>query len=156
LGFDGNSYVAELAQVKVDDKTGVITVVHFDAAIDCGLAVNLQGITDQVEGAIVLSLSPAMKEAIRFKDGVVLTQTWDSYNPLRMKEVPTVDVVVVQNLNEKMGGVGEPGVAPVPGAVSNAVYDAIGIRLHDMPFTPDKVLAALTAKSEGGPATPTV
>ena len=155
LGFDGNSYVAELAQVKVDDKTGVITVVHFDAAIDCGLAVNLQGITDQVEGAIVLSLSPAMKEAIRFKDGVVLTQTWDSYNPLRMKEVPTVDVVVVQNLNEKMGGVGEPGVAPVPGAVSNAVYDAIGIRLHDMPFTPDKVLAALKAKSEGGSATPT-
>ena len=155
LAFDGNSYVAEIAQVKVDDSTGVISVTHFDAAIDCGLAVNPQGVTDQVEGSIVLSLSPALKEAITFKNGVVTNPTWDQYNPLRMKEVPTVDVVVVQNKTERMGGVGEPGVAPVPGAVSNAVYDAIGIRLMDMPFTPDKVLAALKVKNGGaGTATP--
>lgn len=156
LVFDGKSYVAEIAKVQVDQKTGEIKVLHFDAVIDCGLCVNPLGVTDQVEGAIVLSLSPTLTEEITFKDGVVTDPTFGQYKPLRMDQSPPVDVVIVPNIHEAMGGVGEPGVAPVPGAVANAVYDAIGVHLFEMPFTPDRVLAAIKAKAAAtATATPT-
>jgi CO/xanthine dehydrogenase Mo-binding subunit len=154
LSFDGNSYVGEVAKVQVNQETGEVKVLHMDAVIDCGLCVNPMGAADQVEGAIVLSMSPTLTEEITFKDGVVTNPTFGQYKPLRMADAPTVSVDVLQNVNEKMGGVGEPGVAPVPGAVANAIYDAIGVRLFELPFTPDRVLAAIKAKADAA-ATPT-
>jgi nicotinate dehydrogenase subunit B len=146
LVMEANSYVAEVAQVEVDKETGVIRVKHVTAAVDCGLIVNPQGVTDQIEGAIVLSSSAALKEKITFENGRVTNPTFEQYGMLTMREAPSVDVVFVEDKNNPMGGIGEPGVAPLPAAVANAVYDAIGVRLSDLPFTPDRVLAALNGQ----------
>lgn len=146
LVMEANSYVAEVAQVDVDADSGVIWIKHVTAAVDCGLIVNPQGVTDQIEGAIVLSSSTALKEKITFENGRVTNPSFEQYGMLTMREAPSVDVVFVEDKNNPMGGIGEPGVAPLPAAVANAVYDAIGIRLSELPFTPDRVLAALDNK----------
>jgi CO/xanthine dehydrogenase Mo-binding subunit len=93
-----------------------------------------------------MSLSPTLREAITFENGKVTNPSFEQYQPITMKETPTVDVILVEDKANPMGGVGEPAVAPVPAAVANAVYDAIGVRLFEMPFTPERVLAAIQAK----------
>lgn len=150
--FDANSSVAQVAQVKVDESTGVISVERMDCVIDCGLIVNPEGVRHQVEGAIVLSLSPTLKEAITFDNGKVTNPSWEQYNPLHMNEAPRqIEVGFVEDKSNPISGVGEPAVAPVPAAVAAAVYDAIGVWLYEMPFTPERVLAAL---KDAGKATP--
>jgi isoquinoline 1-oxidoreductase len=144
LGYDANSYIAEVAQVDVDKDSGTIRVKHVTVAIDCGLTVNPQGVTDQIEGAVVQSTSATLKEKIRFRNGRVTNAQFEQYGILTMREAPSVDVVALGDPSNPMSGVGEPGVAPVPAAIANAVYDAIGVRLAEMPFTPDRVLAALS------------
>ena len=146
LVMEANSYVAEVAQVDVDEESGTIRIKHVTAAVDCGLIVNPQGVTDQIEGAIVLSSSTALKEKITFENGRVTNPSFEQYGMLTMREAPSVDVVFVEDKNNPMGGVGEPGVAPLPAAVANAVFDAIGVRLAELPFTPDRVLAALNGQ----------
>ena len=84
---------------------------------------------------------------IKFAGGKVLNTTFAQYPILTSSEAPTVDVVFVEDKTKPMQGLGEPAVASTTAAVANAVYDAVGIRLWDLPFTPDKVLAALAAKS---------
>lgn len=155
LAFDGNSYIGQIAQVKVDTSTGVISVERVDCVIDCGLIVNPEGVRHQVEGSICLSLSPTLKEAITFDNGKVTNASWGQYNPLHMNETPRViEVGFVEDKNNRMSGVGEPAVAPVPAAVAAAVYDAVGVWLYEMPFTPERVLAALQAAGKAT-ATPT-
>jgi isoquinoline 1-oxidoreductase beta subunit len=145
LAFDANSSVGQVAKISVGED-GTIYVDRFDCVIDCGLAVNPQGITDQVEGSINLSLSPTLGEAIKFENGKVITNTFGQYNPIRMPQTAKEVVVgVCQNLNARMGGVGEPAVAPVMAAIAAAFYDLTGVWLLDVPFTPDRVLAALEA-----------
>jgi nicotinate dehydrogenase subunit B len=146
LSYDGGSYVGEVAKVQVDSTTGQIQVLHVDVAFDCGLVVNPAGVQDQAEGSVVMSLSPTLREAITFENGKVTNPSFEQYQPITMKETPTVDVILVEDKANPMGGVGEPAVAPVPAAVANAVYDAIGVRLFEMPFTPERVLAAIQAK----------
>jgi CO/xanthine dehydrogenase Mo-binding subunit len=142
LGYDANSYIAEVAQVDVDKDSGTIRVKHVTVAIDCGLTVNPQGVTDQIEGAVVQSTSATLKEKIRFRNGRVTNAQFEQYGILTMREAPSVDVVAIGDPSNPMSGVGEPGVAPVPAAIANAVYDAIGVRLAEMPFTPYRVVAA--------------
>lgn len=157
LAFDANSFVGQIAKVQVDTSTGAITIERFDCVIDCGLIVNPEAVRHQVEGAIVLSLGPALKEAITFDNGVVTNASFGMYNPMRMTEAPhTIEVGFVEDKTNPMSGVGEPAVAPVPGAVSNAIYDATGVWIYELPMTPEKVLAALQAagKSTAPAATP--
>jgi CO/xanthine dehydrogenase Mo-binding subunit len=146
LGFGDGTYVAEIAHVAVDKTTGEIQVKHVDVAVDCGLVVNPESVLHQVEGAVALSLSPTLQEAITFNNGKVTNASFAQSNPLTIDKAPTVDLVFVEDKTQPMQGIGEPAVYEVPPAVSNAVYDAIGVRLREMPFTPDKVLAALQAK----------
>jgi nicotinate dehydrogenase subunit B len=141
--FNDGTFVAEVAKVAVDSATGVITVERVDCVIDCGLIVNPEGVRHQVEGAIVMACSPTLKEAVEFSNGKVTNPTFGQYNPLRLNEAPREIVVdFVEDKAHPMGGVGEPAVAPVPAAIANAVHDAVGIRLYEVPFTPDRVLAA--------------
>ncbi len=152
LGFDATTFVAEVAQVEVDQKTGEIMVKHVDVAIDCGLIVNPGAVTHQVEGSVVMGVSSALREFITFEHGIVTNASFAQYAPITMRETPTIDVVFVEDKTNPMGGVGEPAVSPVTGAVANAVYDLLGIRLYDTPFTADRVLAEIKKK---GAATPT-
>ena len=141
------TFVAQVAKVAVDSATGVITVERVDCVVDCGLIVNPEGVRHQVEGSIVLACSPTLKEAVEFSNGKVTNPTFGQYNPLRLNEAPREIVVdFVEDKANPMGGIGEPAVAPVPAAIANAIYDAVGIRLYEMPFTPDRVLAAFKAE----------
>ena len=141
--------------MKVDDSTGAIQIDRYDCVIDCGLIVNPEAVRHQLEGAIVLSLSPAIKEAIQFDNGKVLNNTFGTYDPLRLNEAPRqIEIGFVEDKSNPMGGVGEPGVAPVIGAVASAIYDATGIWMYEAPFTKDRVLAALQAAGVSGAGTP--
>lgn len=147
ISFANDSYIAEVAQVNVDQTTGQVTVKHVDAALDCGLVVNPAAVEAQVEGAIVMQgTSSTLKEAITFANGQVTNGSFARYAPLTFSEAPSVGVVLVEDKRQPMAGVGEPAVDPTSAAISNAIYDAVGVRLRELPFTPDRVLAAIQAK----------
>lgn len=144
IGFDANTFIAEVAKVEVDEETGELTILQIDAALDPGLVVNPEGVKHQIEGGILMSLSTAIREGIDFEGGKILNGTMATYNPIRMGDTPAiVNTTIISDPNEPMGGIGEPGVAPVIGAVANAIYDAVGVRLFQAPFTPERILAAL-------------
>ena len=147
--YDG-TYVAEVAQVAVDKTTGKITVKHVDAAVDCGLCVNPNAAMYQIEGGIVSQgITQTLKEGITFSGGKVTNASFAQYGPATQLDAPSVTVQMIDQKSQPMAAIGEPGVVPVPSAVSNAVYDAIlNVRLRDLPFTPDKVLAAIKAKGD--------
>ena len=151
LGFDATTFVAEVARVEVDQSTGEIMVKHVDVAIDCGLIVNPEAVKHQAEGSVVMGTSSALREIITFENGTVTNASFAQYAPITMRETPTIDVVFVEDKSNPMGGIGEPAVAPITGAIANAVYDLTGIRLFDTPFTADRMLAEMKKK---GAATP--
>ena len=145
LSFD--SYVAQVADISVDRKDGKIKVHRIVCAVDCGPVVNTDTTTAQMMGGIVMGLSSALKESISFGRGKVLTENFDSYDLLRMSETPEIEVHIVQS-DAKLGGVGEPGVPPVAPAVANALFSLTGVRIRDLPMTPEAVVKALKAGSK--------
>lgn len=138
------TYAAQMAEVTVDKESGVIKVNRMFAAIDCGQVVNPDSVTAQVEGAIIMGISTALKERIAFEKGGVATSNFSDYPILTMSEIPEIDVSIITN-NEKMGGVGEPPLPPVPPAVANAVFAASCIRMRSLPMTPERVKKALAS-----------
>lgn len=146
LGFDADTFVAEVAQVNVDEGSGAIHVRHFDVAVDCGLILNPEAVKHQLEGAVVMGTSSTLREMIKFEQGVIKNASFGQYAPITMDAAPSVDVVFVEDTSQPMSGIGEPGVAPTTGAIANALYDLLGIRLFDTPFTSDRVLAALSKR----------
>jgi isoquinoline 1-oxidoreductase beta subunit len=127
-----NSYVAMVAEVTVA-KPGQLKVDRIVAAVDCGIAVNPDVIRAQVEGGVGYALGAALRNRITLKDGVVEQENFDSYEPLRMSDMPAVEVHIVPSA-EAPTGIGEPGVPPVAPAVSNAIFAATGERLRSLPF----------------------
>ena len=125
------SYVAQVAEVSV--KEGEVKVHRVVVAIDCGLAVNPEGVQAQMESSVAYALGAALTSEISFKDGQVVQSNFHDYQVLRMKDMPKVEVHIVQS-NEKMGGVGEPGVPPLAPAVANAVFAATGKRIRRLPI----------------------
>ena len=152
LGFDANTYIAEVAQVEVNPETGELKVLRIEAAVDPGLAVNPEGIRHQIGGGAMMSLSAAIREEVTFEGGKLTNGTFAQYAPIVMRDTPaTVNVTIISDPTQPMTGIGEPGVAPVLGAVANAIYDACGARLFQAPFTAERILAAL---EEAGAASP--
>lgn len=125
------SYVAQVAEVSV--KEGEVKVHRVVVAIDCGLAVNPDGVKAQMESSVAYALGAALSSEISFKDGQVVQSNFHDYQVLRMKDMPKVDVHIVAS-TEKMGGVGEPGVPPLAPAVANAVFAATGKRIRRLPI----------------------
>ena len=136
------SYVAEVAEVSVERKEGKIKVHRVVCAVDCGSVVNPFIVTTQMESGINMGLSAALKEKIEFADGGVKTENFSGYDLLRMSEAPDIDVHIVTS-GDKLGGIGEPGVPPIAPAVANAVFAATGIRLRNLPMTPQSVMNAM-------------
>jgi isoquinoline 1-oxidoreductase beta subunit len=127
-----NTYVAQVAEVTVDDKGGV-RVDRVVCAVDCGTAVNPDIIAAQMEGGIGFGLSAALYGAITLKDGRVEQSNFNNYRVLRMSEMPRIETHIVPS-TEKPTGVGEPGVAPVGPAVANAIFAATGRRIRAFPL----------------------
>ncbi len=138
------SYIAQVAEVSVDSASGKITVHKVACAVDCGKYVNPDTIRAQMESGIVFGLSAALHGQITFRDGRVEQSNFHDYPLLRLDEMPQVEVHIVEN-REKSGGIGEPGVPPIAPAVANAVFVATGIRLRNLPMTPEVVKAAMKA-----------
>ena len=126
-----NSYVAQVAQVSLEN--GKIRVHRVVAAVDCGMVVNPDGVQQQIEGAIVFGLSAALHGEITLENGRVMQSNFDKYTPLRLSEMPQVEVHIVAS-NEHPSGIGEPGTPPIAPAVANAVFALTGKRLRRMPF----------------------
>ena len=137
------TYVGAVATVEVERKTGVIHVKNFAVVHDCGQIINPDGVRNQIEGNIVQTVSRTLKEQLRFDRSRVTSVDWASYPILTFPEIPDVQIELIDRPNEPPWGVGEPATAVVPAAIANAVWDAIGVRLRSVPFTPEKVLAAL-------------
>ena len=126
------SFAAHLAEVSVDGR-GVITVHRMVCALDCGTAIYPDAIRAQAEAGVVMGLSTALHERVRFANGGVQTANYDTYPLLTMAEVPEIEVILAKNTG-KAGGVGEPVFPSVAPAVANAVFRATGVRLRDLPF----------------------
>ncbi len=139
------TFVAQAAEVSVDEKTGALKVNRVVAAVDCGMAVSPDNTVRQIEGAIINALSTVFQEEVLFANGGVKSANFDDYGIIRMSQVPDIDVQLI-NSKEPLGGIGEPGVPPLAPAVANAVFKASGARVRRIPLTPDRILAAIKAK----------
>jgi nicotinate dehydrogenase subunit B len=143
------TYVGMVCEAEVNRKTGEIAVKRFFVAHDCGQIINPDGVRNQIEGNVVQSVSRVLKEELRFNRSQVTSLDWASYPILRFPEVPEVVMDLIDRPQEIPWGAGEPTAALVPSAISNAVFDAIGVRLRSVPFTPEKVKAAIERDSKG-------
>jgi len=136
------NYVAMAMEVAVERATGKIAVRRVACAHDCGLIINPDGLRNQVEGNILHTLSRALHEEIMFRDSRVTTTDWAGYPILRFSEAPRVEVALIDHPDQPSYGAGEAACAPVAAALGNAVFDATGVRLRRVPFTPGNFLAA--------------
>lgn len=138
------TWTAAVAEVSVNKQTGVVTLHKMTVAIDIGTTVNPDGARAQVEGATLWGISLALYEQASMKDGHIVQTNFDTYTPLRMAQVPELDIHIL-NTGNYPSGVGEPAVTVVAPAIANAVYNAVGARVRTLPLTPDRVKAALKA-----------
>jgi CO/xanthine dehydrogenase Mo-binding subunit len=139
------TYVAAVAEVEVNAATGAIRVTKFFIAHDCGQIINPDGLRNQIDGNIIQTVSRTLKEEVKFDRSMVTSLDWKSYPILTFPEIPEIVYDLIDRPNEPPWGAGEPAAAVVPSAVSNAVFDATGVRLRSIPFTPDKLKAAMRA-----------
>jgi len=139
------SYVAQVAEVSVNQGNGGVKVNRIVAAVDCGPFVNPDTIKAQIEGGIIEALSTTLKEEVMFANGGVKSENFDDYKIIRMSEIPEIEIHIVKS-KEAIGGIGEPGVPPLAPAVANAVFNATGARIRRIPLTPQTVLAAIQKK----------
>jgi 4-hydroxybenzoyl-CoA reductase subunit alpha len=144
------SYSAQVAEVSVDEDTGIVTVHKVWAAHDCGRALNPVSVEGQVIGSVWMGLGQALEEEMVWKDGLLMNPGLLEYRSPSAVESPEVEPIIVESVDPE-GPFGakeasEGSLAATIPAIANAIYDAVGIRLREAPFTPERVLAALRAK----------
>jgi nicotinate dehydrogenase subunit B len=139
---NNSTYVAMVADVTVDRATGVVRLLRMFASHDCGFMVNPDGVRNQVEGSIVQTASRGLYEEMAFDGSRVTSTDWASYPIMRFADSPEMVIDLVPSSEPPMGA-GEASTAPVVAAIANAIFDAVGVRLMQAPFTPPRVLAAL-------------
>jgi isoquinoline 1-oxidoreductase beta subunit len=145
---DMPTWVACVARVRVDRRTGVVTIEKLTLVVDAGTLVHPDGALAQTEGGALWGVSMALNEGTEFIDGQVKDRNLDTYTPLRMADVPDMDIEFLKS-TEVPVGLGEPGVTAVAPAVGNAIFAAVGVRMRALPMRPADILAALaTAHDE--------
>ena len=146
------SYSAQVAEISVDEETGVVTVHKIWAAHDCGRALNPVSVEGQVIGSVWMGLGQALQEEMVWKDGLLMNPGLLEYKSPSAVESPEIITYIVESIDPE-GPFGakeasEGSLAACIPAISNAIFDAIGVRLREAPFTPDRVLAAIKARNE--------
>jgi CO/xanthine dehydrogenase Mo-binding subunit len=139
------TYVAMVIEVAVDAQNGGVRLKRAVVAHDCGLIINPDGVVNQVEGNVIQAASRVLKEEARFDRSNVTTVDWASYPILTFAEVPEIEVVLIDRPDVAASGSGEAASCPVGAAISNAIFDATGARLRQVPFTPERVMASILA-----------
>jgi CO/xanthine dehydrogenase Mo-binding subunit len=143
LALRGGTYVATVAEVEVSSKDGAVRVKRLVCAHDCGLIVNPEALRGTVQANLVQSLSRAMKEEVTFDRTHVTSSDWNSYPVARWRDVPAVDVVLLNRPEIAPSGAGEPSSRPTAAAIANAIFDATGARVRRVPLTASRVKAAM-------------
>ena len=142
---DVGVYVATLAEVEVDRESGKVRVKRIVCAQDMGLVINPEGARLQMEGSLMMGLGYTLTEEVRFKGGQVLDRNFDTYDIPRFSWLPKIETVLIENPGLPPLGGGEPPIVCVGGAIANAVFDATGARLFELPMTPERIKNALPA-----------
>jgi CO/xanthine dehydrogenase Mo-binding subunit len=137
------TYVTTVAEVEVDRKTGQVKVLRLVVAHDCGQMINPDGVLNQIQGGAIQTVSRTLMEDVQWHGSQIDSVDWASYPILRFGNVPKVEAVLIDRPGLPSWGAGEQTPTTIPAAIANAVFDATGARLRQIPFTPDRVLAAL-------------
>ncbi len=133
-GTEKGSYTAACAEVFMDRENDAIRVRHVSQAFECGAILNPAGLLSQVQGAIVMGLGPALREEMRFEDGRVISNAFSEYKVPRFADVPTIDVQLVNRPDLASVGAGETPIIAIAPAIANAVFNATGVRVRQMPI----------------------
>ena len=150
---NATTYVAAVAEVDVNRKTGEVRVTRICVGHDCGQIINPDGLANQIEGGAIQTVSRTLIEQVQWDRTKVTSVDWATYPILRFPNTPRVEVDMINVPGEVSWGAGEPTPTAIPAAIANAIYDATGARMRSVPFTPEKVLAVLTASAGGGAKT---
>ncbi len=143
LGIDAGTYVAHIAEVEVNKTTGHVQVKRVVCAQDMGFVVNPAGAILQVEGCIMMGLGYALTEEIHFNGGQIFDTNFDTYELPRFSWLPKIETVLIEDREAAPQGGGEPAIICMGAVIANAIYDAIGVRLFQLPMTPERIKAAL-------------
>ena len=141
MGNRGNTITVAVAEVEVDKSNGKVAVRRVTLVHDCGLIVNPDGLKNQIEGNVIQGVSRTLMEEVQFDASGVKNLDWASYPIITFGEVPDVEIVLINHPEMPALGGGEPSIVAVPAAIANAIFDAIGVRLREVPLTPQRVLA---------------
>jgi CO/xanthine dehydrogenase Mo-binding subunit len=149
VAYEGdNGYVAMVAEVEVDQATGAITAKRFVVAQDCGPISNPDGMRNQIEGGALQGLSRALGEEVTWDDRKVTAIDWRTYHSQTLGfDVPAIESVLINTADARATGAGETAITIVAAAVGNAIFDATGARIREVPFTPERVKAALAGRA---------
>ncbi len=142
-GFDAGTFVAHMAEVKVDKTTGKVHVIRIACAQDMGLCVNPQGSIIQMEGCLMMGLGYTFTEELFFEGGNITDRGFDTYEIPKFSWLPKFETVILDRKDKAPQGGGEPAIVGVGAVIANAIFDATGARLYRMPMTPARVLEAL-------------
>jgi CO/xanthine dehydrogenase Mo-binding subunit len=143
-----NGYCAMVAEVEVDQNTGKVSVKRLVVANDCGPISNPDGLRNQLEGGALHGVSRSLLEEVTWDDQKVTSIDWRTYRPLYLgPDIPKVETVLINRPGEKAMGSGETSVTVTAAAIANAIFDATGARIRQVPFTPERVKAALDARA---------
>jgi isoquinoline 1-oxidoreductase len=148
LGIDSGSYVATIAEAEVDKTTGQVRVRRVVCAQDMGLVVNPQGAKLQVEGCVTMGLGYSLSEEVHFKGGEILDLNFNTYEIPRFSWTPKIETVLIEADDMPPQGGGEPPIICMGGALANAIYDATGARVFQLPMTGERVKQAITKLQE--------
>jgi nicotinate dehydrogenase subunit B len=137
--------VAAIAEVDIDRSTGKIWVKRFVVAHDCGQIINPDGLAKAIEGNVVQGISRTLWEEVKFNDKAVTTADWVSYPILDITESPEkIETVLIDHPEIAPSGAGEPSIRPLAAAIANAIFDATGVRMRRVPFSPDRVKQSMS------------
>jgi len=142
-GIDAGSWVAHMAEVKVDKNSGKVEVVRIACAQDMGLCVNPEGATIQMEGCITMGLGYTFTEEVMFEGGNIKNRNFDTYEIPHFSSIPIIETLILDRQDQAPQGGGEPAIIAIGAVIANAIFDATGARLYRMPMTPERVLEAL-------------
>ncbi|MGD2246171.1 MAG: molybdopterin-dependent oxidoreductase [Candidatus Aminicenantes bacterium] len=137
------TYLATMAEVKVNEKSGLIRVERIVCAQDTGEVINPEGVRMQIEGGLTMGLGYCLTEEIRFKGGQIMDENFDTYEIPRFSWQPRIETVLIDNPEMAPQGCGEPAITSMGGVIANAVYDAIGIRQFVLPMNPNRIKESL-------------
>jgi nicotinate dehydrogenase subunit B len=145
VAYEGeNGYAALVAEVTVELETGLVQPKRFIVALDCGPISNPDGLRNQIEGGILQGMSRALVEEVTWDDRRIRSVDWKGYRSLHLDyEIPAIESVLVTPDGVPATGAGETAITVTPAAIGNAIFDATGARLRDLPFTPERVRASL-------------